>query len=69
MLKIVITNCDDKEVEYEYSSVKEFMYTMENDIGINIPMLDDRIKTVKIDGKIKHFSNVEIVDDLYCLFY
>ena len=39
-LNIVVVNCDDKYIEYEWDSIKDFISDM-NSNNENIPMLDD----------------------------
>lgn len=45
MLNIVVINCDDKYVEYEWASKEAFAEDMESD-NENIPMLDDILAEV-----------------------
>lgn len=45
MLNIVVINCDNKYIEYEWDSIADFV----NDMGSNneiIPMLDDALAEV-----------------------
>lgn len=45
MLNIIVINCDEKYMEYEWSSKKAFVEDMESDKG-TIPMLDDPLAEV-----------------------
>lgn len=45
MLNIVVINCDDKYVEYEWTSKEAFVEDMES-CNENIPMLDDALAEV-----------------------
>lgn len=45
MLNIVVINCDDVYVEYEWESKEDFVKDMESD-NENIPMLDDVLTEV-----------------------
>ena len=45
MLNIVVINCDDIYVEYEWKSKEDFVKDMESD-NENIPMLDDVLAEV-----------------------
>lgn len=49
MLNIVVINCDDNYVEYEWESIKEFVQDMDSD-NENIPMLDDALTEVNTDN-------------------
>ena len=68
MLNIVIINCDDKYVEYEWDSLKEFISDMESNKE-NIPMLDDALVEVNTDSDSLNlwWRNTEYntVNDLY----
>lgn len=50
MLNIVVINCDDKYVEYEWNSMKDFVLDMDSD-NENIPMLDDTLVEVNTDNE------------------
>lgn len=45
MLNIVVINCDDRYVEYEWTSKEAFIEDMESG-NENIPMLDDALAEV-----------------------
>lgn len=45
MLNIVVINCDDIYVEYEWKSIEDFVIDMESN-NENIPMLDDVLTEV-----------------------
>lgn len=49
MLNIVVINCDDKYVEYEWETIEGFVQDMESD-NENIPMLDDALAEVNTDS-------------------
>lgn len=48
MLNIVVINCDEKHVEYEWDLKETFIKDMESD-NENIPMLDDALIEVNTD--------------------
>lgn len=48
MINIVVINCDDTYVEYEWNSMEDFIADMESD-NENIPMLDDTLVEVNTD--------------------
>ncbi len=48
MLEITVLNCDDKEVQYEWASKREFIDDIDSDNEI-IPMLDDVLTAVDTD--------------------
>ncbi len=48
MLEITVMNCDDKEVQYEWVSKREFIDDIDSDNEI-IPMLDDVLTAVDTD--------------------
>lgn len=48
MLNIVVINCDEKYIEYEWDSIESFIKDMESD-NENIPMLDDVLAEVNTD--------------------
>ena len=48
MLEITIMNCEDKEVQWEWGSKREFVDTMDGD-DYDIPMLDDALTAVDTD--------------------
>lgn len=48
MLEITVLNCDDKEVQYEWVSKREFIDDIDSDNEI-IPMLDDVLTAVDTD--------------------
>ncbi len=50
MLNIMVMNCDDALVEYEWDSKEEFLNAMKSD-DENIPMLDDAVITVDTDNE------------------
>ena len=50
ILNIVVINCDDKQVEYEWNSIKDFVLDMNSD-NENIPMLDDALVEVNTNNK------------------
>lgn len=68
MLNIVVINCDDKHVEYEWNSMKEFILDMDSD-NENIPMLDDALAEVNTDNENLNLwwrnTGYNTVDDLY----
>lgn len=49
MLNIMVMNCDDVFVEYEWNSKEDFLKEMESD-NESIPMLDDPVITMDIDS-------------------
>lgn len=53
MLNIVVINCDEKHVEYEWDSIESFIKDMESD-NENIPMLDDVLAEVNTDNDSLH---------------
>lgn len=67
MLNIVVINCDEKHVEYEWDSKESFIKDMESD-NENIPMLDDVLAEVNTDDDSLHSwwrdADGMIVDDL-----
>lgn len=50
MLNIVVINCDDKYIEYEWNSIEDFVNDMESDNEI-IPMLDDVLAEVNTQNE------------------
>lgn len=68
MLNIVVINCDDKYVEYEWNSIEAFVSDIESDNEI-IPMLDDALVEVNTDNDELHMwwrdSDDISVNDLY----
>lgn len=68
MLNIVVINCDNKHVEYEWNSIKDFILDMDSD-NENIPMLDDTLAEVNTDNENLNLwwrnTGYNIVDDLY----
>lgn len=68
MLNIVVINCDDKYVEYEWNSMEAFVSDMDSD-NENIPMLDDALAEVNTDNNELHMwwrdSDGISVNDLY----
>ena len=68
MLNIVVINCDDKYVEYEWNSIETFVSDIESDNEI-IPMLDDALVEVNTDNDELHMwwrdSDGISVNDLY----
>lgn len=50
MLNIVVINCDDKYVEYEWESKEDFVSDIDSD-NENIPMLDDALVEVNTDDE------------------
>lgn len=50
MLNIVVINCNDNYVEYEWNSLKDFVSDIDSD-NENIPMLDDTLVEVNTDNK------------------
>lgn len=48
MLNIVVVNCDEKHVEYEWDSKESFIKDMGSD-NEHIPMLDDVLAEVNTD--------------------
>lgn len=67
-LNIVVVNCDDKFVEYEYESPHAFLKALES-IREDIPMLDDFVHTVdyadihKNENELRN-AGISTVDDL-----
>lgn len=53
MLNIVVINCDEKYIEYEWDSIESFIKDMESD-NENIPMLDDVLAEVNTDDNGLH---------------
>lgn len=49
MLNIVVINCDEKYMEYEWDSIESFIKDMESD-NENIPMLDDALAEINTDN-------------------
>ena len=68
MLNIVVINCDNKYVEYEWNSIEDFVSDMDSD-NENIPMLDDVLAEVNTDNDNLHLwwkdSDGISVNDLY----
>ncbi len=68
MIEITVKNCDDKEVQYEWDSMKSFVEDIDGE-NENIPMLDDVLTAVDTDNdEIAIWwrdSNGIIVNDLY----
>lgn len=50
MLNIVVINCDDEYVEYEWKSKEDFVSDINSD-NENIPMLDDALAEVNTDDE------------------
>lgn len=50
MLNIVVINCDEKYMEYEWNSKKAFVEDIESDKEI-IPMLDDPLAEVNTEDE------------------
>ena len=50
MLNIVVINCNDNYVEYEWSSLKDFVSDIDSE-NENIPMLDDTLVEVNTDNE------------------
>ena len=53
MIEITVLNCDDREVQYEWTSKKEFIDDIDSDNDI-IPMLDDVLTAVDTDDDELH---------------
>ncbi len=68
MLEITVMNCDDKKVQYEWVSEREFIDDIDSN-NENIPMLDDVLTAVDTDDDELHnwWKNTDgmTVDDLY----
>ena len=68
MLNIVVINCDEKYVEYEWNSIKEFVLDMDSD-NENIPMLDDALTEANTDSDNLNLwwrnTDYNTVNDLY----
>lgn len=68
MLNIVVINCDNKYVEYEWKSMEDFVSDMDSN-NENIPMLDDVLAEVNTDNENLHLwwrdSDGIFVNDLY----
>lgn len=68
MLNIVVINCDDAYVDYEWESKEEFVKDMESDKE-NIPMLDDALAEVNTQDESLHLwwrdTGCITVNDLY----
>lgn len=68
MLNIVVINCDDKYIEYEWNSIEVFVSNIDSD-NENIPMLDDTLAEVNTDNDELHIwwrdSDGISVNDLY----
>ncbi len=68
MLEITVMNCDDKKVQYEWVSKREFIDDIDSD-NENIPMLDDVLTAVDTDDDELHkwWKNTDgiTVGDLY----
>lgn len=68
MLNIVVINCDDKYVEHEWNSMKDFVSDMDSE-NENIPMLDDVLVEVNTDNENLHLwwrnTGYNTVNDLY----
>ena len=68
-MKIIVKNCNDNIVEYNFKNEINFLYQMDT-IGYenSIPMLDDEVLQVSfIDKELK--ENIKNVDDLYNLLW
>ena len=70
MLNIVVINCDDKYVEYEWNSMKDFILDMDSDNeNENIPMLDDALVEINTDNENLYLwwrnTSYNTVNDLY----
>lgn len=76
-VNMVVTNCDDKLIEYEWETLSKFMELMESDsvtIETPIPMLHDLINTFDYNGtdmeihwneENLHERGISTVDDFY----
>ncbi len=68
MLEITVINCDDKKIQYEWATKREFVDDIDSD-NENIPMLDDVIIAVNTnDEEISIWwsdTHGMIVNDLY----
>jgi len=68
MLNIVVINCDDKYVEYEWNSMEAFVSDIESNNEI-ISMLDDALAEINTDNDELHMwwrdSDGISVNDLY----
>lgn len=60
MLNIMVMNCDDVFVEYQWDSKEEFLNDLKSD-NENIPMLDDAVIT--IDTEQKSYSEEDCRDE------
>lgn len=59
-VNLVVMNCDDRLVEYEWSSKESFLKAMNSDEG-NIPMLDDAVNTLTVGEK---YHNENVLNDI-----
>ena len=68
MLNIIVDNCDNKYVEYEWNSINDFVLDIDSDNEI-IPMLDDALVEVNTDNENLHLwwrnTDYNTVNDLY----
>ena len=68
MIEITVINCDGNEVQYEWTSKREFIDDIDSDNEI-IPMLDDVLTAVDTDDDELHKwwrdSDGVTVNDLY----
>lgn len=68
MLNILVVNCDDRLVEYEWNSKEGFVADMDSD-NENIPMLDDALAELNTDdaelGAWWEDTECNTVNDLY----
>lgn len=69
MIELIVRNCNGNTVEYKFDSEIDFIYQFDT-VGCenNIPMLDDEIIGLKINGLEVNNNHLEIVNDLYELF-
>lgn len=67
MLNIIVVNCDDILVEYEWKSKEEFVKDMESE-NENIPMFDDPLAEVNTDDeKLQEWWRESICNRVYDL--
>ena len=64
MLTLLIRNCDNESIGYEWNSLEGFVEDMDSE-KFDIPMLDDEIIEVRICTMVVENSVLQTVNDLY----
>ena len=64
MLTLLIRNCDNESIGYEWKSLEGFVEDMDSE-KFDIPMLDDEIIEVRICTMVVENSVLQTVNDLY----